>query len=300
MHRKDFLRNSSLVIGGMAFANQSLLARAYQETTPYKMKMLRNDIGIFTEKGGTIAYMLGKNGIVVVDSEFPEQANHLVAALKKQSDNPFQLLMNTHHHQDHTAGNIVFKGMVKNVVAHSNSKINQQAVAVKQKNEDQQLYPDITFDDTWQKSMGKESIKTHYFGPGHTNGDAIIHFEHANIAHMGDLVFNRRHPYIDRTAGANIKNWIVALDKTLSTFDDNTIFICGHAFDPEKIVINKDDIKAYQDYLQKLYAFAAAQVKAGTSKDDFIKNKAIPGVTEWQGEGIERPLTAAYEELSLG
>lgn len=300
MNRKEFLRNSSLVLGGAAFANQSLVARAFQETTPYKMKMLRNDIGIFTEKGGTIAYMLGKNGIIVVDAEFPEQANHLVAALKKQSDNPFQLLINTHHHQDHTAGNIVFKGMVENVVAHSNSKINQQAVSVKQKNEDQQLYPDITFDQTWQKNMGKESIKTHYFGAAHTNGDAIVHFEHANIAHMGDLVFNRRHPYIDRTAGANIKNWIVVLDKTLSTFDSNTIFICGHAFDPAKIVINKDDIKAYQDYLQKLYVFAASEIKAGTSKDDFLKNKGIPGVTEWQGDGIERPLTAAYEELSLG
>lgn len=298
MHRKNFLRSSALVVGGISLTTKSLFARNFQDPTPYKMKLLRNDIGVFTEKGGTIAYMIGKDGTVVVDAEFPEQANHLIEALKKQSANPFKLLINTHHHGDHTAGNIAFKGLVGNVVAHSNSKINQQTVAVKQKNEDQQLYPDITFDNTWQKNMGKENIKAHYFGPGHTNGDAIIHFQHANIAHVGDLVFNRRHPYIDRTAGANIKNWIVVLDKTLSTFDDKTIFVCGHAFDPEKIVINKNDIKAYQDYLQKLLAFASSEIKAGKTKEEFIKSTSIPGVTEWQGDGIDRPLIAAWDELT--
>ncbi len=298
MHRKDFLRNSALVTAGISLSNKSLFARNFQYPTPYKMKMIRNDIGIFTEKGGTIAYLLGKDGIVVVDSEFPEQANHLIDALKKQSNDSFKLLINTHHHGDHTSGNIAFKGLVTNVVGHTNSKINQQNVAVKQKTEAQQLYPDITFDETWQKNMGKENIKAYYFGAGHTNGDAIIHFAHGDIAHVGDLVFNRRHPYVDRTAGASIKNWITVLDKTLATFDDKTIFICGHALDPEKIIINKDDIKAFQNYLQQVLAFAASEIKAGKTKEEFIKNTAIPGNTEWQGDGIERPLTAAYEELT--
>ena len=82
---------------------------------PWKIKMLRNDIGVFTEKGGTIAFLLSKKGIVVVDSQFPEQSQHLIDELKKQSSQPFELLINTHHHGDHTAGNISFKGIVKNV-----------------------------------------------------------------------------------------------------------------------------------------------------------------------------------------
>jgi len=45
---------------------------------PWKIKMLRNDIGVFTEKGGTIAFLLSKKGIVVVDSQFPEQSQHLI------------------------------------------------------------------------------------------------------------------------------------------------------------------------------------------------------------------------------
>jgi hypothetical protein len=44
--------------------------------------------------------------------------------------------------------------------------------------------------------------------------------------------------------------------------------------------------------------FAESEIKKGVSKDDFIKNTTIPGVTEWTGDGIQRPLGAAYEELA--
>src|SRR5204863_1028684 len=128
---------------------------------------------------------------------------HLIDELKKRSEKPFQWLINTHHHGDHTAGNISFKGIAENVLAHENSLKNQKNVAVQQKTEDKQLYPDQTFTESWHQKIGKEKIAMYYYGQGHTNGDAIIHFEHANIAHMGDLMFNRRHPFVDRTAGAS-------------------------------------------------------------------------------------------------
>lgn len=296
MQRRTFLRNSSL--SALALSNQKLFSSFFQD--PWKMKMLRNDIGVFTEKGGTIAYLSSKKGIVVVDSEFPEQSQHLINELKKQSSSSFDLLVNTHHHGDHTGGNISFKGIVKDVAAHVNSLTNQKAVAEKQKTEDKQLYPNITYNDNWEYKIGKEHIKTYYFGPAHTNGDSIIHFQHGNIAHMGDLVFNRRWAFIDRSAGASIKNWVTVLDKTINTFDNETIFVFGHAFDPEKITGNKDDLRAMQDYLSKLLAFVDKEIKSGKSKDDVMKEKAIPGVTEWQGDGIERGLQAAYEELAEG
>ncbi len=88
------------------------------QENPYKMKMLRNDVGIFTEKGGTIAYYISKKNIAVVDAEFPEQSKHLIDALQKDQGKPFEILINTHHHGDHTAGNISFKGIVPHVAAH--------------------------------------------------------------------------------------------------------------------------------------------------------------------------------------
>ena len=296
MKRKQFIQASSLTLGALAFANTKSLAWFFDD--PWKIKMLRNDIGIFTEKGGTIGFMLSKKGIVVVDAEFPEQAQHLIAELKKRSEKPFKLLINTHHHGDHTSGNIAFKDVVPHVLAHENSKINQQNVAVKNKTEDKQLYPDKTFTDTWSDKVAKEKISLYYFGAAHTNGDAIIHFEHANIAHMGDLVFNRRYAFIDRSAGANIKSWIAVLDKTLAKFDNDTLFIFGHAFDPEKVTGNKEDLRAMQNYLSKLLEFVEGEIRSGKSKEEILKAKAIPGVPEWQGDGIERGLTAAYEELT--
>jgi cyclase len=297
MQRRNFLRNTSLSFGALSLLNTKLFANMLKED-PWKMKMLRNNVGIFTEKGGTIGYLLTDKGIVVVDAEFPEQSQHLIDALKKQSDRSFEMLINTHHHGDHTSGNISFKGIVKDVAAHTNSLANQQKVAIAQKTEDKQLYPNITYDDSWKYSIDKETIQTHYFGPAHTNGDSIIHFQNANIAHMGDLVFNRRWAFVDRSAGASVKNWITVLDKALGTFDNETIFIFGHAFDPEKVTGNKEDLRAMQNYLAKMLDFVEKEIKAGKSKDDILKEKAIPGVTEWQGDGIERGLQATYEELT--
>ncbi len=299
MQRRNFLKSTGLTLGATTILGGDMLTKIFWED-PFKMKMLRGGIGVFTEKGGTIAYLQTKKGMAIVDSEFPEQSQHLIDALRKTTDKPFQLLINTHHHGDHSSGNISFKGLVGHVVAHENSLKNQKEVAVKNKNEDKQLYPDMTFTTGWHQKLGKESIRAHYFGAAHTNGDSIIHFEHANIAHMGDLTFNRRYPFVDRSAGANIKNWITVLDKTLRTFDNQTLFIFGHAFDPEKITGTKEDIKVFQDYLSKLMTFVESEVKAGKTREEILKTTAIPGVTEMKGDGIERSVTAAYEEVTMG
>lgn len=299
MQRRTFLRNTSFTIGALSLLNNRSFAGFVQDN-PWKMKLLRNDIGIFTEKGGTIAYLLSRKGIAVVDAEFPEQAQHLIGELKKQSDKPIELLVNTHHHGDHTSGNIAFKGIVQHVAAHDNSLTNQRNVAVKQKTEDKQLYPDTTYVDTWNYKIGKERIQTYYYGAAHTNGDSIVHFQHANIAHMGDLVFNRRWAFVDRSAGASVKSWVNVLDKATATFDNDTLFVFGHAFDPEKVTGSKDDLIAMRDYLSRMLDFVEKQIKSGKSKDAILKEKSIPGVTQWQGDGIERGLDATYEEVVSG
>ncbi len=297
MERRPFLQNAALTAGSLAFFKQRSFARWLADPA-YQFRTLRNGVGIFAEQGGTIAWMINKGGIVVVDAEYPDPALHLIAELKKQSDLPFEWLINTHHHGDHTGGNISFKGIVKNVAAHENSLINQKLVAVKQKTEDKQLYPDNTFDTKWKVKVGNEHISAHYFGPGHTNGDAMIHFEHANVVHTGDLVFNRRYPFVDRTAGASVKNWALALEQAQEKFDSDTQFVFGHAFDPQKVTGTIDDLKAMQNFMERLIDYVFSGIKAGKSKDDILKATSIPGITDWQGDGIQRGLTAAYEELT--
>ena len=298
MHRRSFLRSSGLALGSGLLFQQQLLAQLMQQQPAFKIQMLRENLGIFTERGGTIGFLLTKEGIVVVDSQFPEQSQHLIDELKKKSDKPFRLLINTHHHGDHSSGNISFKGITQHVLAHTNSKDNQERVAKQQKTEDKQLYPDQVYSAVWSEKIGKEKITLHYFGPGHTNGDSLIHFEHNDVVHMGDLMFNRRYPNIDRSSGANIKNWIAILEKAEKKFNKKTIFIFGHAHETASVTGGKEDLSLMKDFFEKLLSFTEAEVKAGKSKEDFLKNTAIPGVTEWKGDGIQRPLGAAYDEVT--
>src|ERR1044072_3109950 len=143
MHRRHFIRDTALTMGLVTLGSKDLIASIFQQPA-FKITMLRDDIGIFTERGGTILFYLFKDGIAVVDSEFPDQSKHLIDELKKRSEQQFKLLMNTHHHGDHSSGNISFKGIVGNVLAHENSLKNQKNVAIAAKNEDKQLYPDQT------------------------------------------------------------------------------------------------------------------------------------------------------------
>ena len=302
MNRRSFIQNTALTFGALTLAQQKIFSALFTKPNgtvapPFMFHMMTDKIGVFTESGGTIGFLFDKEGIVVVDSQFPTTAPHLIGELQKKSDTPIRYLLNTHHHGDHSGGNIAFKGLVKHVVAHKNSKKNQERVAIANKNLDKQLLPDKTYSYEWGKQLGDESISMYYFGPAHTNGDSLIHFENTNIVHMGDLLFNRRHPYVDRGAGANIKNWIHVLNRAVRKFDKNTTYIYGHAADGYNIVGKADDLKNFSDYLEAILKFTESEIKAGKTKEAFLKTTSIPGQGEWKGDGIARPLGAAWDEL---
>jgi len=296
--RRNFLQTSLLTGIGLTLTQTNLFAALLQQDLPYNMTMLRNNVGYFTEKGGTIAYMISKSGICIVDTQFPEQSEHLIAAVKKQSDRNIDLLVNTHHHGDHTSGNIAFKGLINQLVAHENSKSNQMRVAKENGTERAQLYPDTVFQKEWKTKVGDETISLQYHGAAHTDGDALVHFENANIVHAGDLVFNRRFPYIDKSAGASVQNWIEVLEKATTSYDKDTKFIFGHSDNGYEVVGNIEDIKEFQRYLSKLLETVRSAIKLGKSEEEIMKITSISGADQWKGDGISRSLSAAYLELA--
>ena len=303
MNRRSFIQNTALSFGALGLSQQKIFSALFTKPDgaappPWMFHMMTDKVGIFTERGGTIGFLLEKKDIVVVDSQFPDTAPHLISDLQKNSDAPIKYLLNTHHHGDHSGGNIAFNGLVEHVVAHENSKKNQKRVATANKTLDKQLLPDRTYWDYWQKNVGDESIRMYYFGPAHTDGDSLIHFENTNIVHMGDLLFNRRHPFVDRSSGASIKNWIRVLHKATKTFDGNTTYIYGHAADGYNIAGKEDDLKRFSDYLQAVLDFTQSEINAGKLKEGFLKTTSFPGQGEWKGDGIMRPLSAAWDELS--
>jgi len=293
MKRRSFVQSGSLAVTFSAFT--PLLNMINPAT--YQMKLLRRNVGIFSEKGGTIGWLIQPDGIVVIDTQWKEQSQHLLEEIQKQQSGPVDLLINTHHHGDHTSGNIAYKGIAKHILAHENSNINQRTSAEKNNNVADQLFPDLTYSDRWQQSIGDEIIDIQYLGPAHTNGDSIIHFQNANVVHCGDLVFNRRYPYIDKSAGASIENWIEILQQMQSYYDNDALFIFGHAREGYDVTGNKNDLAAFADYLKALLEFVSQEISSGKSREQILTTTAIPGAPQWIGDGIERSLNAALEEL---
>jgi glyoxylase-like metal-dependent hydrolase (beta-lactamase superfamily II) len=241
-----------------------------------------------------MGWMASKEGIVVVDTQFKDQAEHAIAEIKKIFDRPIDLLINTHHHGDHTGGNIAFKGLVKQVAAHENSKANQERTV---KDLSTTILPDTTYaSGKWSKKVGEETMAMHYFGAAHTDGDSVVHFENANIVHMGDLLFNRRPPFIDKSAGANIASWTQVMDKTYAAFDDDTLFVYGHSGEGYDIQGKRADLMAFKNYLEKSLEYVKKGIDNGKTKESLADVNEIPNAPEWKGSQA-RTVAAAYTEL---
>jgi cyclase len=290
------------LIGMQASCNKKINYGIYKdipESSPFQMKHIRGKVGYFTEKGGTIGWVVDGKNSAIVDTQFPEQASNLRTQMNKITDEKIEFIFNTHHHADHTSGNIFFKDKVKSIIAHTNSQVNQKNVATQKNTLKDALLPTITFDNTYVTKVGNENIRCYYYGPAHTNGDSIVHFLESNVAHIGDLVFNRRFPYIDMGAGASIKNWINVHDQILAQFDNETLFIVGHAGQGYDVVVKKEDIKAFQNYLTKLLELGQKSIANGKTKEQVIAEyKFIPGAEEWKGDGLGRSIDAVYFELT--
>lgn len=269
----------------------------FQSSGDFTITNVAGNIWTFEERGGTIGFYVTEDTVVVIDTQFPEQSNNLLTEIAKQSASKVDLLVNTHHHGDHTAGNIAYKDMLGMHIAHENSVKNQRRVAEERDQKDV-LYPTTTFSSDQKYSKGDLKMDFSYFGAAHTDGDIVSFFANDNVVHMGDLVFNRRFPYIDKSSGANIENWVSVLDKTVATYDAETKYIFGHSDNGFPVRGNSEDINAFKNYLEKLLEFGMASRKAGKSLDELkASTTIIPGAEEWNGKGIERSLEAVYEEL---
>jgi hypothetical protein len=89
-------RRTFLATGTGALGLHSLPAwTRFLHLNPYEMKLIRRNVGFFTEKGGTIGYLVQPEGIIVVDAQFKEQSEHLIKELQSKSSAPFSL---SHQH----------------------------------------------------------------------------------------------------------------------------------------------------------------------------------------------------------
>ena len=262
---------------------------------------VRRNFGIFTARGGTIGWLVNTGGVLVVDTQYADTGKICLDGLKQKSGRGVDLVINTHHHADHTGGNGVFRADTKKIVAHAKVPELLKMVAAATPNAAAPVFPDVTFETSWSATIGDETVTAWHNGPGHTSGDAIVHFEKANVVHMGDLLFHERHPRVDRPAGASIQNWVTILDKTATKYSADTVFIAGHAKDGVAPSVDRKAVLHFRDYLVAVLAFTKKQIAAGDSKDAIAATPSLPGFEGFQGGGVltlKGVLESAYDELT--
>lgn len=275
MNRRTFISTASVGVAGLALARDTFALQQPAAAPPVtSFTELRRGVGMFIGTGGTIGYLVNGDGAIAVDSQFMNTAEICAARLKQRAPKGIAMLFNTHHHGDHTGGNKAYG--VSKIVAHANCLKSHKAVTEEAKTVEQQAYATATFTDTWTEKFGDETIEGRYFGPGHTGGDAVYHFQRANVMHMGDLLFNRAHPNIDRAQGARVDNWIKVLETVANRASNDTIFIAGHAKD-NAVRNTKAEVLHFRNYLTAVLEHAGAGAKAGQSKEEVQKLPVLKG-----------------------
>ena len=305
-NRRDFITASSLGLvsalglpqrlGGVAISPALFAQAPAQAPTVPEFKDVRGNVGVFTARGGTIGYLVTADGVIVVDSQFADTAPMFLDGLKPKTSRKIDVLINSHHHPDHTGGNKVMQPSVTKIVAHTNVPGLQRKQAAAQKSEANQAYADTTFDKDWKTSVGKETVSARYYGAGHTGGDIVITFQNANVVHMGDLMSFQRNPRADRPAGASIVNWGRVLENTVKDHAADTIYIFGHSKVGERVTGSSKDLLELRDYFTAMLEFTRKAIASGRSMEEVMKTAAIPGFERY--EGTPTALQAAYEELT--
>ena len=271
--RRRFLLRTGLLFAAPVVAPLSALAQA-----PASARSLRRGVGLFAGPGGTIGWLATRDGALLVDSQFPATAAACLAALRQHTPAAVQALVNTHHHGDHTAGNVTLRPAVEQIVQHERCAAAHRTLAQAQGAEALRGLADVTFAARWTMSIGDETVSATHLGAAHTGGDALVFFERANVVHAGDLVFNRIPPFIDRASGGSIVNWVGVLE-TVAKRHPDALFVFGHGKDGGLTGTAKD-VTHFRDYLTAALDHARKGIAAGRSEAEIAALPSLPGFAD--------------------
>ncbi len=297
-NRRAFLRHSSLGLLAGALASPTRLVAAASRPVRLQGEFtpLRRNVGIYTERGGTIGWLLSDDGVVIVDSQFADTAENLADGLRDRGSENIDVLVNTHHHRDHTAGNGVLAPHARSIVAHARVPELQRAYEA----DEPQTYADTTFDREWSIAIGDETVRARHYVPAHTGADATVFFEEANVVHMGDLMFNRLYPFIDGPSGASVRGWIETLEAVMADHDAETLYVFGHASERFGVTGSREELGVQRDFLSAVLEAAEAGVRDGATADEVAEETVLEGFPDHEGppERLATALRVAYDDAS--
>lgn len=324
LNRRQFIWSSLAVVAApMVFSRSAFGRRRQFPPVPLVTTKMRQGVFAITERGGNSMLIVTSDGAILIDTKLVTNGSMLADEVKKTAAAGPKVIINTHHHFDHTGGNHLFDDQAQ-IIAHRNlnprmakmledefkpglaTEINalrnagkeDEARALAQwadglKVED--FAADQEYDETLELDRGGMRITLQHFGSGHTDNDTIVFLPELNVLATGDLLFHKNHPYIDRGAGANTVGWRDSVRKCIALCDDKTIVVPGHGESTDK-----NGLATQIEYFDRMQQIVEEAIKAGKSKE--AVGKIEP--TEFKDYGLamlrEGTMMSMYEELTAG
>jgi glyoxylase-like metal-dependent hydrolase (beta-lactamase superfamily II) len=248
---------------------------------PLTVENLAGDLHVIVGSGGNVAVLTTPEGVILVDDKFDRNVPEILEKVKSLTDKPIRYVVNTHHHGDHSGGNTTLIKSVE-IVAHDNVYANM----VKG---NQAGPPRITFSDKASIRLGGKELRAHYFGRGHTNGDAVILFPAHRVLHTGDL-FVAGAPFIDYANGGSAVAWTDTIEKALALDFDRVI--PGHG-----PIMTRADLVKWKESFAKMRSKVSELKHGGKSKEEVA---ALLKLEEfgWKSSPLfGRSVPGIYEEV---
>ena len=270
--------------------------------TPVEDRDLGHGVHMLESFGGNIGVLAGDEGVLLIDAEWPQLHDKVLAAVSHISGKPIRYLVNTHWHWDHVGGDGLF-GKAGVVIFSSEQTRNYIAKAQASKTSppgtpyapDPAAIPVVTVDHEIRFSLAGQTVQIIHVPPAHTDGDLIVRFIEADVIQTGDTFFHGFYPDIDQPHGGTIDGMIALYDMIYKMCGPNTRIIPGHG-----PVANREDVREYQSMLREVRKRVAKAVDAGLTEEALIASHPLDDLDrKWGGNLIKQPylLAIVYEEL---
>jgi cyclase len=259
---------------------------------------VQGNVSMMVGPGGNTTVQVGKEGIVLVDTQTAAAAPQVMAAIRTLSDRPIIWVINTSMDADHMAGN---EGLIRlggstdaseraRVVTHENVLNRLVAPGAPQA----RVADAASVNDTYFKSpkdflFNGEPVLVYHVPAAHTDGDSIVLFRRSDVLSVGDLFTPDRYPVIDLANGGSVQGLLDGLNKILEIAvagkyqEGGTFVIPGHGrlCDEADVVEFRDMVTIIRDRVQEMLkkGMTLEQVKAGKPSRDYdTQYKGSPDV----------------------
>jgi glyoxylase-like metal-dependent hydrolase (beta-lactamase superfamily II) len=269
--------------------------------TPVEDRDLGHGVHMLESFGGNIGVLAGDEGVLLVDAEWPQLHDKVIAAVGRISPKPIRYLVNTHWHWDHVGGDALFAKA--GAVIFSSEQTRAHIVHEQKQNNpvgtpyapDPAGIPVVTVINGTKFHLAGQTVEVIHVPPAHTDGDLIVRFVEADVIQTGDTFFHGFYPDIDQPHGGTIDGMIALYDTLYKMCGPNTKVIPGHG-----PVANRDDVREYQGMLREVRNRVAKAVAAGMTEEQLIAAHPLDDLdVKWGGNLIKQPylLGIVYEEL---